>query len=63
MYKIKEKIKFNNQIKTAEEIGIAPETLSRILNKKQGCSKMTAYCITKAFDKNKEIKELFIRTE
>lgn len=63
MYKIKKEIKFANQRKASEEIGIAQETLSRIINGKQSCSKMTAYCITKTFKKNLEIEDLFIRVE
>lgn len=63
MYKIKKHIEFSNQRIASEEIGIAQETLNRIINGKQSCSKMTAYCITKTFKKDLEIEDLFIRIE
>ncbi len=53
------RIKFENQTKTAEQIGIAKETLSRILSGKQGASKIMAYCITKAYDNKAEILDYF----
>lgn len=43
----------------AEKVGIAPETLCRILNRKQKCSKLIAYCITKLNDENAEILDYF----
>ena len=49
----------HEQKEVAEKIGIAPETLSRILNKKQKCSKLIAYCITKLNDENAEILDYF----
>ena len=59
MYYINKKIKFDNQIKASEKIGIANETLCRILNGKQGCSKVVAYCIAKHYDINAEILDYF----
>lgn len=63
MFVVKEDIKidFNGQEQKtiAEKIGIAQETLSRILNKKQKCSKLIAYCITKLNNENAEILEYF----
>lgn len=56
---IRKRIKFKNQTKTADIIGIANETLCRILSGKQGCSKMVAYCITKHYDSNAEISDYF----
>lgn len=53
------RIKFENQKRTAELIGIAPETLSRILSGRVGASKVLAYCITKYYDKEAEIKDYF----
>lgn len=53
------RIKFENQTKIAEQIGIAKETLSRILSGKQGASKKMAYCITKAYNNKAEILEYF----
>ena len=43
----------------AKEIGCSQETLSRILNKKQGCSKTLAYAITKLINPDFEISTLF----
>lgn len=63
MYYIKNKIKFKSQVKAAEEIGIAKETLSRILNRKVGTTKMTANCIVKCFDKEAKIEEYFEKGE
>ena len=45
----------------AQTIGVERETLSRIMNGKQACSKPLAYCITKTLDPEKEINELFER--
>lgn len=59
MYYISKKIEFDNQSKASEEIGIANETLCRILSGKQGCSKVIAYCITKHYDSNAEILDYF----
>ena len=53
------RITFNNQTKASEEIGIAKETLCRILSGKKGCSKVVAYCITKHYDSNAEILDYF----
>lgn len=60
-YIVKNQIHFKNQKKAAEEIGITPETLSRILNGKIGTTKITAYCITKYYNKDAEINDYFIR--
>lgn len=54
------RIRFENQKKASEEIGITPETLCRILSGKVGTRKPIAYCITKYFDSNAEIKDYFI---
>lgn len=54
------RIKFDNQRQTAEEIGITPETLSRILNGRLGTTKTTAYCIVKYYDKDAEILDYFM---
>ena len=55
------RIKFDNQRKTAERIGITEYTLSRILSGKQGTQKTTAYCIVKEYDKNAEILDYFVK--
>lgn len=59
MYKIKNKIVFENQKEIAKQIGIAEETLCRILSGKQLTSKTTAYCIVKTYDINSEIEDFF----
>lgn len=62
MYFIKDGIVINkdiSQIEMAKEIGCSQETLSRILNKKQGCSKTLAYAITKLINPDFEISTLF----
>ena len=53
------RIKFDNQREASKTIGIAHETLCRILSGKQGCQKTTAYCITKLYDKEAEILDYF----
>jgi len=53
------RIKFKNQRKAAEEIGITPERLCSILRGKVGTTKVTAYCITKHYNQNAEIKDYF----
>lgn len=60
MYRINKKISFKNQKQTAELIGIAPETLSKILNGKVKTTKVLAYCITKCYDKDAEILDYFV---
>lgn len=45
--------------KASEIIGIAQQTLSKILNKRVACKKTTAYCITKYIDENAEIFDFF----
>ena len=54
------RIKFEYQTKASVEIGINKATLCRILSGKQGASKVTAYCITKYFNKDAEITDYFI---
>ena len=61
MYIINKSIKFENVGKAAKEIGVNISTLSRILHRKQKCSKMIAYCIVKYYNKNAEINNYFIR--
>lgn len=61
MFRIKENLNIENQRKFAEEVGIAKETLSRILTKSQNCSKVIAYSITKHYDLSKEIEDFFER--
>ena len=58
---LKERIHFDNQNKVAEQIGVSATSLSRIMNGKARTTKMTAYCIVKAFDKEGEVEDYFIR--
>lgn len=48
-----------NQSAIARKVGITVETINRIFNRKQGCSKMTAYCIVKTINENAEILDYF----
>lgn len=63
MYKLKEKLPIQNQKEFAEKVGKTQEYISKIQNEKLPCSKTTAYAITKAFDKDLEILDLFERVE
>lgn len=47
----------------ANIVGITDVTFSYIINKKRIIRKLLAYCITKAFDNDKEIEYFFIRKE
>lgn len=61
MYKIRENANIDviNQSKLAQKVGITRQTLNRIFKGKQGCSKMTAYSITKLINTNAEIEDYF----
>ena len=63
MYKLTEELPIQNQKEFAEKIGISQEYLSKIQNKRLDCGKTTAYAITKAFDKDLKILDLFERVE
>lgn len=65
MYKIKEigLLEEYNKVKVANQIGLHPDTLRKVLNGKIVCSKLVAYCITKFIDSNAEIDEYFERVE
>ena len=52
-----------NQSAIARKVGITVETINRIFNRKQGCSKMTAYCIVKTINENAEIEDYFEKTK
>jgi len=52
-----------NKTKLAEFIGLAPDTLRRVINGKQDCSKLVAYCITKTLDSDAEIEDYFVRRD
>ena len=67
MYKVKDPgiIKFmvGDNVKVAKQLGITPSVLSRILNGKQATRYLTAYCITKMYNKEAEVNDYFDRTK
>lgn len=65
MYLMKEtdKIKVIKQVAMAKVVGLNPVTINKIFNRKQKCSKLVAYCITKFLDDDKEIEEFFEKVE
>lgn len=58
-----DKIKVIKQVAMAKVVGLNPVTINKIFNRKQKCSKLVAYCITKFLDDDKEIEEFFERVE
>ncbi|MBR5303460.1 MAG: hypothetical protein IKU37_01370 [Candidatus Gastranaerophilales bacterium] len=50
-----------NHSSIARETGLAVETVNRIFNRKQTCSKVTALCITKLICSDAEIEYYFER--
>ena len=58
---IKEKFNGVNQREMARAIGLAPETICRVINGKQLTTKACAYCITKYLNSEAEIEEYFTR--
>ena len=62
-FKDKDKAKMYNKEEMAKVIGIHPVTLRRIINGKQLCSKLVAYCITKFLDDEAGITDFFIKGE
>lgn len=61
VFKDKEVFKKYNKTQSAKIIGLDPATLSRVINGKQECSKLVAYCITKFLDCNAEIENYFYK--
>lgn len=61
MYELKdiEKVAIINQTELAKKVGINQATLNRIFNKKQKCSKVMAYAISKCISENDEIEDYF----
>lgn len=60
MYMFKEDvINVYNQRAIAREIGTSVETINRIFNRKQKCTKPIAYCICKIINQNAEIEDYF----
>ena len=58
-----DKIKVIKQVAMAKVVGLNPVTINKIFNRKQKCSKLVAYCITKFLDDDKEIEEFFEKVE
>lgn len=63
MYTFKDKnvAKMFNKTQMAKVIGLNPDTLRRVINGKQECSKLVAYCITKFLDDEAKIEDYFIK--
>ena len=63
MYKFKNKetAKMYNKVQMAKVIGLNPDTLRRVINGKQECSKLVAYCITKFLNGEAKIEDYFIK--
>ena len=63
MYTFKDKnvAKMFNKTKMTKVIGLNPDTLRRVINGKQECSKLVAYCITKFLNYETEIEDYFIK--
>ena len=60
-FKDKEVAKTYNKEQMAKVIGLNSDTLRRVINGKQECSKLVAYCITKFLNYEAEIEDYFIR--
>ena len=58
---ITEKFEIYNKRAIAKIVGLTEASMSRIVNQKQGCSKMTAYCIAKAIHPEAKIEDYFIK--
>ena len=63
MYTFKDKnvAKMFNKTQMAKVIGLNPDTLRRVINGKQECSKLVAYCITKFLNYKTEIEDYFVK--
>lgn len=61
MWKFKDKdlAKNYNKTQVAKIIGLNADTLRRVINGKQVCSKLVAYCITKFLNSDAEIEDYF----
>ena len=60
-FKDKEVTKTYNKEQMAKVIGLNPDTLRRVINGKQECSKLVAYCITKFLNYEAEIEDYFVK--
>lgn len=63
MYTFKDKnvAKMFNKTQMAKVIGLNPDTLRRVINGKQECSKLVAYCITKFLNYEAKIENYFVK--
>jgi len=61
MWKFKDKdlAKNYNKTQVAKIIGLNADTLRRVINGKQVCSKLVAYCITKFLNSDATIEDYF----
>ena len=60
-FKDKEVAKTYNKEQMAKVIGLSPDTVRRVINGKQECSKLVAYCITKFLNYEAEIEDYFVK--
>ena len=60
-FKDKETARMFNKTQMAKVIGLNPDTLRRVINGKQECSKLVAYCITKFLDDEAKIEDYFVK--
>ena len=63
MYKFKDKTiaSMYNKEQMAKVIGLNADTIRRVINGKQECSKLVAYSITKFLNNESEIEEYFTK--
>ena len=62
MWKFKDKdlAKNYNKTQVGKIIGLNADTLRRVINGKQVCSKLVAYCITKFLNSDAKIEDYFV---
>ena len=60
-FKDKEMAREYNKTQMAKVIGLNADTLRRVINGKQECSKLVAYCITKFLNSEAEIENYFYK--
>ena len=65
MWKFKDKSIMDEYVLkvSAEKIGLHPDTLRKVTNGTQNCSKLVAYCITKYINSNANIEDYFERVD
>ena len=62
-FKDKDLAKNYNKTQVAKIIGLNADTLRRVINGKQVCSKLVAYCITKFLNSDATIEDYFELTK